>query len=128
METLITILVVDESADVRAFLSRGLNRLYPEIIVIESRTILGAISLVQSHIVTCVLTNYALPDGTAHAMLAIAQGLKDVPVIGMSSYDDHGTELLAAGAAGFLHKPFSLNQLVAVLEHAVSAFRSESRA
>lgn len=128
MPTLITLLVVDESADVRKFLTRGLTRMYPEIIVIETRSIQQAVQMVQFDVVTCVLTNYELPDGIAHALLTSVRGhAQHVPIIGMSSVAERGHELLAAGAVGFLHKPFSLDQLVAVLEQAVSGFRNERR-
>src|SRR5277367_4918796 len=79
-----------------------------------------------------ILTDFKLPGMTGLEMLQIIRRLNSqVPVIIMTAYGtvENAVEAMKAGAADFLLKPFSLDQLVAVVSKALEIrnLREENR-
>src|ERR1700691_2445392 len=79
-----------------------------------------------------ILTDFKLPGMTGFEMLQIIRRMDShVPVIVMTAYGtvENAVESMKAGAADFLLKPFSLDQLIAVVSKALEIrnLREENR-
>jgi DNA-binding NtrC family response regulator len=113
-----TVVVVDISQDVRNFLRRALTYQHPEACLLDATTVAATQRILQTQPVTCVITNYALPDGSGLDVIAMIQAINpNIPIIGMSS-SDVASVMLSAGAVGFLRKPFALGALFETLRRA----------
>lgn len=112
------VLVVDDEAMMRA----GAARIVEQLGLTAASASDGdeAVAVFERHAdeVALVLLDMVMPrmDGTAcfHAL----RKLRPVPILIVSGYADHAAaqELLAAGANGFLEKPFTAEQLGAELD------------
>ncbi|MCY1288870.1 DNA-binding transcriptional regulator NtrC [compost metagenome] len=80
--------------------------------------------------IDCVITDVQMPgmDGFALCEALRARGLR-MPVIFMTAFDlqDFAQRARAAGAAGFLGKPFDDTDVLRCIERALAAHRSASR-
>ncbi len=116
MSTKTILLVVDDAVIIRRVVRRALCRLSPNATMVEAADVGTALRVIQQFDVTAILTDIYLPDGTGLQVLAAAQlQVPRLPVVCMSSDTSIEAGVLAAGVVGFLRKPFTLDDLQAVL-------------
>ncbi len=114
-----TILAVDDSASMRQVLAQALARAGYR--VLEAADGLQALETLRAHPVDAVITDQNMPrmDGLALtcALKADPQH-RHVPVLVLTTESDEAVKSAAraAGATGWLRKPFDPERLVAVLE------------
>lgn len=114
------VLLVDDDAIVRQVLRRSLNRIQPNILVIEAATVVAALNALEHNPLVTVVTDFHLPDGTGLSVLAAARSRKPaLPVLVISSDPHVATIALEKGAFAFLLKPFALDQLLDILAQLV---------
>ena len=124
-----TVLLVEDNADLRAFLRSHLAERYR---VLEAADGRAGLELAHAHPPDLVLSDVMMPemDGVALARALKADArLGDVPVVLLTARADEASVLdgLAAGADDYLAKPFSPAELGARVDNFVSA-RREMRA
>ena len=123
------ILVVDDSAAIRKILQRVLRQTGMAIRAIhEAGDGLEALELLKSQPVTLVLTDINMPkmDGIQLlAMIKATPAWKDIPVVMITTEGGETKvgEAVRLGAAGYVRKPFTADQikekLVGILEPAL---------
>ena len=117
MSTKSILLVVDDHCIIRQVVRRTLCRLHPNATMVDGADVGTALRAMQQCDVTAILTDIYLPDGNGRQVLAAAQSLlPGLPVVCMSSDPTVEAGVLAAGAAAFLRKPFTFDELQAVLQ------------
>lgn len=118
------VLVVDDHPAFRRALISAL-RLVPDIEVVgEVDGGLAAVEQAPTSGASVVVMDLSMPDiDGIEAMRRIHEVSPNLPVVILTAHADPGIEreALAAGAAGFLAKGISLDQLVGVLRQAVAA-------
>jgi DNA-binding NtrC family response regulator len=122
------VLVVDDEDKLRRILE--LQLLDAGFDVEKASSAEEALSLIDR--ADLILTDFKLPKMTGLEMLQIIRRLNSqVPVIIMTAYGtvENAVEAMKAGASDFLLKPFSLDQLVAVVSKALEIrnLREENR-
>lgn len=114
------ILVADDDPSVRQLLVRVLHTIVPAAQVFAVSDGIQALVTLQRQPVTMVITDYHMPGASGldivHATRAAGA---TTPIVVISAYGDAETPVLAAGANFFLLKPFSLEQLTAILRIAL---------
>lgn len=76
----------------------------------------AAQQILQDQAVTAVITDYVLPDGSGFGVLLAARACDQVvPVVVVSGRPDVAPAMLAAGAVGFVQKPFTMDDLLELL-------------
>ena len=118
------VLVVDDHPAFRRALISAL-RLVPDIEVVgEVDGGLAAVERAPASGATLIVMDLSMPDiDGIEAMRRIHEVTPNLPVVILTAHADPGIEreALAAGAAGFLAKGISLEQLVGVLRQAAAA-------
>lgn len=118
------VLVVDDHPAFRRALISAL-RLVPDIEVVgEVDGGLAAVEQAPASGATLIVMDLSMPDiDGIEAMRRIHEVTPNLPVVILTAHADPGIEreALAAGAAGFLAKGISLEQLVGVLRQAAAA-------
>ena len=118
------VLVVDDHPAFRRALISAL-RLVPDIEVVgEVDCGLAAVERAPASGATLIVMDLSMPDiDGIEAMRRIHEVSPNLPVVILTAHADPGIEreALAAGAAGFLAKGISLEQLVGVLRQASAA-------
>jgi len=121
------VLVVDDDADVRTALTRGLRRLGYDVVLAEDGD--QALEKVAHSFPKVIITDLRMPGMDGHTLLRrlVSQRVQ-APVIVISG---HGTkedvvDALRAGAVDFLEKPFSQAALASAVARAVEV--AEERA
>ena len=118
------VLVVDDHPAFRRALISAL-RLVPDIEVVgEVDGGLAAVEQAPASGATLIVMDLSMPDiDGIEAMRRIHEVTPNLPVVILTAHADPGIEreALAAGAAGFLAKGISLEQLVGVLRLAAAA-------
>ena len=120
-----TILIADDDAAIRTVLSQALGRAGFDV-----RTCGNAATLwqwVARGDGDLVLTDVVMPDESGFDLLPRIQKIRpDLPVVVMSAQNTLLTAITATerGAYEYLPKPFDLNELVAIVNRALSAPRS----
>jgi DNA-binding NtrC family response regulator len=107
-----TILIVDDEADLAATCARLLQRLGWHVNMAATRDA-GLAVLATARPPALAIVDRKLPDGDGLDVLRAALGA-GTPVVIMTGYEAASTRrlALAAGAAGFLGKPFSAQSLL----------------
>lgn len=109
------ILVVDDSATMRMFLSMTLKRVFADISITEAENGLDAIEKLRAQDVDIVLTDMMMPEMNGLQLIENIRKLlnKDVPIIVITTKgEEKDRELgLSLGANGYITKPVSGNKL-----------------
>lgn len=109
------ILVVDDSATMRMFLSMTLKRAFADISITEAENGVDAIKKLQTQDVDIVLTDMMMPEMNGLQLIENIRKLlnKDVPIIVITTKgEEKDRELgLSLGANGYITKPVSGNKL-----------------
>jgi two-component system chemotaxis response regulator CheY len=109
------ILVVDDSATMRMFLSMTLKRAFSDISITEAENGADAIKKLQTQDVDIVLTDMMMPEMNGLQLIENIRKLlnKDVPIIVITTKgEEKDRELgLSLGANGYITKPVSGNKL-----------------
>lgn len=109
------ILVVDDSATMRMFLSMTLKRVFADISITEAVNGVDAIRKLQAQDVDIVLTDMMMPEMNGLQLIENIRRLlnKDVPIIVITTKgEEKDRELgLSLGANGYITKPVSGNKL-----------------
>lgn len=109
------ILVVDDSATMRMFLSMTLKRVFADISITEAENGADAIRKLQTQDVDIVLTDMMMPEMNGLQLIENIRKLlnKDVPIIVITTKgEEKDRELgLSLGANGYITKPVSGNKL-----------------
>ncbi|MBI2072325.1 MAG: response regulator [Gemmatimonadetes bacterium] len=118
-----TVLVVDDEAIVRHSVNRALSRFGYR--VLEAENADGAVAqfAAADPPVDLVLLDIVFPGGARTVFRDIREQTRSVPILLSSGYASHGDEtiqaLLAAGACGFLRKPYEVEELRQTVAHAL---------
>ena len=111
------VLVVDDEADLLGTYERILRRLgYP---VITAGTRAAALAALEAAPVGLVVADIRLPDGDGLDVVRAARDSRpSLPAIVVTGYASKAgrRDALAAGAAAYLAKPFSIPQLIATVQ------------
>ncbi len=110
-----TILVVDDEAIVRHSLNRALSRFGYRVLEAESADAAAARFTAAEPPVDLVILDIVFPGGARRVFREIKDHAPRVPILLSSGYASQGDEtiqsLLAAGAHGFLRKPYEVEEL-----------------
>src|SRR5688572_4732152 len=115
-----SILVVDDEESLRHALTRHLRRCGYACDTVATGH--GGLERFAAGRYDAVLTDVRLPDlGGLDVLSAVLEMAPRVPVIVMTGYGtfDTAIEAMRRGASDFLEKPFSLEQVATVVEHAI---------
>ncbi|EYF00804.1 hybrid sensor histidine kinase/response regulator [Chondromyces apiculatus] len=117
-----TVLVIDDEEVVRVTLQQSLKRLGYTVRLAEDGT--EGIAAMRDGIpdLLLVMVDLTMPDVPGTAVVRTARTMRpDIPVILMSGYreEDVVEQYGELGQAGFLHKPFSLEELRAAMRDAL---------
>ncbi|MFZ3066464.1 MAG: response regulator [Nitrospirota bacterium] len=109
------ILVVDDSATMRMFLSMTLKRVFADITITEAENGADAIKKLQIQDVDIVLTDMMMPEMNGLQLIENIRKLlnKDVPIIVITTKGEEKDRKLglSLGANGYITKPVSGNKL-----------------
>lgn len=109
------ILVVDDSATMRMFLTMTLKRTFADISITEAENGVDAIKKMQTQDVDLVLTDMMMPEMNGLQLIENIRRLlnKDVPIIVITTKgEEKDRELgLSLGANGYITKPVSGHKL-----------------
>lgn len=106
-----TILVVDDTDEVRTLLVLIVGRSLPQARIVETDARDSALAALAAGTITGVITDYTLRDQTGIPIVVAAREA-DVPVIMVSADLANRSAALAAGANAFVTKPFDLSQFM----------------
>ena len=120
MEELKNILVVDNHQNILELLSNLLQMYkYQTFCALDTQS---ALKLLDEEKVDCVVTDVEMPKPNGFDLLdEVKNRYPQVPVIMISSYANAKMEKQAhdSGASGFTAKPFSIEKLQQMIEHAL---------
>ncbi|MCE5264257.1 MAG: sigma-54 dependent transcriptional regulator [Deltaproteobacteria bacterium] len=122
------ILVVDDDHSMRLALSESLESCGYDIAAAENGR--EAVALFKNGKFDLVVTDMKMPGMTGIDVLRVVKDLApDVPVILITAYGTVGTavEAMKEGAAEFIMKPFSLDDLEAVVKHVLDSFAKKTQ-
>jgi len=123
-----TVLIVEDSAEIRAGLKRSLaERGYD---VKTSATGLGGLSIIVDDHPDVVLLDLGLPDIDGVDLLRMLRAVSQVPVVVVTARDDEAEIIrtLDSGADDYVVKPFSARQLEARLRAVLRRTKEDSGA
>lgn len=117
-----TVLSVDDSASFRRLVSAALTRAGYR--AIEAADGAEALAVAQSQHVDLVLTDYNMPRMNGIELVQALRALpahRSTPILLLSTESDEAVKLSgkAAGASGWLSKPFDPQALMATLERVI---------
>ena len=111
------ILVADDDAMIRRFLVRVVNKVAPNLSIIEASDGSQALQVLQTTPLVAVVTDYHMPGVTGLQIVETAHAQNPaLPVIVVSAHTDVAAEVLSAGATHFLSKPITIERLTAALQ------------
>ena len=117
------ILVVEDEADLIASYERLLRRGGYRVISASTRG--DGLAIVEREPLALVITDLRLPDGDGLELVRAArrQLPTPTPAIVVTGFGSEASRLasLAAGAAGYLAKPFAVSSFVSLVEHALAS-------
>jgi DNA-binding response OmpR family regulator len=122
--TRMRVLVVDDSAPVRALLARALRQQGFD--VHEAETGTAALRLAIDVVPGLAIVDQWMPGMTGAELIRLLRAapvpaLRSMPIVGLSGRPGSEKDLLGAGAATFLRKPFGEAELLAALRVALAA-------
>lgn len=111
-------LIVDDQPIVRLMLSRACTAACPQAVLLAAGTVADAYHILQHQLITLLLTDCRLPDGTGLDILRAARAQDAaLPVMIVSGDPTLAGPAAAAGATAFFTKPFDIPAFVRVLQH-----------
>jgi len=112
------VLIVDDEATMRAGAARIVEQLGLTTTSASDGDEALAVFEQQADDIALVLLDMVMPRMNGAACFRALRERRDVPILLVSGYTDHAAarELLAAGANGFLEKPYTAEQLAAELD------------
>jgi CheY-like chemotaxis protein len=118
------VLVVDDSAPVRALLAKALRQQGFD--VLEAETGTAALRLAFDAAPGLAIVDQWMPGMTGAELIRLLRaaphsGLRSMPIVGLSGRPGSERDLLGAGAATFLRKPFGEADLLGALRVALAA-------
>lgn len=112
-----TVLIVEDVPVLGEILARIVTHYRPQARTLTVTSVQAAQQILHDQAVTAVITDYVLPDGTGFGVLTTAHGYDQaIPVVVVSGRRDVAHAMLAAGAAGFVLKPFEMEEVLALLQ------------
>jgi two-component system response regulator PilR (NtrC family) len=118
----VRVLVVDDDRAVRAALKVNLSKAGIEVVMAESAE--AALELVEEHPVDLVLTDVRMPGlGGLELLAALRPRHPEIEVVVMTGYGnvDDAVAAMKAGAADYIIKPVSKQELLVIIERALEA-------
>ena len=113
------VLVVDDEASVREFLRDALEVIGYDVTV--AHTAAGAIAAARVQQPNVILLDVGMPGGlTGDAAMPLLIRFAPVIIITGGDDDDLQRRLLAAGAFGYMRKPFDLRELMETVKSATA--------
>jgi len=124
--SVITVVIVEDDANIRAGLKRSLVEMGYD--VRTAATGLGGLSTIVDEKPDVVLLDLGLPDIDGVDLLRMLRAVSTVPVVVVTARDDEGEiiKTLDAGADDYVVKPFSTRQLEARLRAVLRRAREDS--
>ncbi|MDP9310083.1 MAG: response regulator [Chloroflexota bacterium] len=111
-----SILVADDDPSVRRLLVRVAQFVAPHMEVVEAQTGAEALTALQQHAFTVIITDYHMPGNTGLEIVLAAHAQSPTrPIIVVSAQHDVEAIVLAAGATLFIAKPFAVEHVAATL-------------
>jgi CheY-like chemotaxis protein len=114
------ILVVEDDQSVASLLQSVLGSYGYDVEMADDLSVLQAS---REHLPNLILLDLMMPaisgDEAARELLALPE-TSDIPIVLMSGSPDVKQRAAALGVAGFLHKPFDLDELLAVVRRVLS--------
>jgi DNA-binding NarL/FixJ family response regulator len=128
---MLKVLLVDDHALIRAGLRQVLTIGFPKVTIGEAQNAHEAMTLVQKQEWDIAITDITLPGRSGLDLLAEFKHLRPtMPVLILSvlSEDEFAVRVLKSGAAGFVHKESSMEELVKAIKKVLSGGRYVSQA
>jgi CheY-like chemotaxis protein len=115
------VLYIDDNQDNILIVQRLLKRARPDVQLLTAMTGRDGITVAIDDQPALILLDNRLPDTSGEQILrqlAATPATAAIPVVILSGDSGRATvnELLAAGAANFLAKPFDIHQLLAIID------------
>lgn len=125
-----TILVVEDNADMRNYVSGVLQRMGHQILT--ARNGAEGFQVVQSHRPNLIITDLMMPMVSGLEMIGMIrqdEALRGIPIILLTAKADEDTRLEGAekGADAYLSKPFNNRELVAEVRNLLALKENEQR-
>jgi DNA-binding NtrC family response regulator len=112
-----TVLVVDDQPIIRQLLVQALRRACPGALALPVDGVRSARAVLQDCTVDALITDYHLPDGTGLDVLrSVQRRAPAIRAVVISADASVGELALAAGAMAFLPKPFTIAELLPLLD------------
>ena len=120
----LTLLVVDDEAVTRRVVAYAMRALNVE--VVDAPDAATALQLAETRDINLMLVDINLPDMDGIALISRLRSisrLDDTPIIAFTARNNPDDEMRASevGAIGFLYKPFSTQELRALVTHHMTA-------
>ena len=128
---MLKVLLVDDHALIRAGLRQVLSNGFPRVNIGEAQNAQEAMTLVQKQEWDIAITDITLPGRSGLDLLAEFKHLRpNLPVLILSvlSEDEFAVRVLKSGAAGFVHKESSTEELVKAIKKVLSGGKYVSQA
>ena len=116
------ILVVDDEADLLTTYERLLRRQGYRVVATGSRS--GGLAIIERERLALVVSDLRLPDGDGLELVRAARGTPTpTPVIVVTGFVSEASRLAAraAGASGYLAKPFAASAFTSLVTEALGA-------
>jgi DNA-binding response OmpR family regulator len=112
LETVARILIVDDENGFRRAIRIALHARGHQ--VIEAANGLDALTLLRAELPELILLDWQMPGFDGLATCRAIRASSDVPIVIVTSHAECGRDrALAAGATGYITKPFALDELLA---------------
>ncbi len=132
MDKLIRTLVADDDTQMQVALHAALSRMGHEVTVVADGK--AALELLEQQSFDLIISDQRMPEMTGQELLAAVQGrFPQTPLVMITAYGTimQAVEAMQLGAADFVTKPFSADDLERIVERVLSAenrtFRSEAK-
>ncbi len=115
-----SILIAEDDPTIRRVIVRVVQRVRPDAVVVDVSDGLRAIGAIGQTSFALIITDYHMPHASGLDVLAAARARDpSTPVVIVSAQLHLEPQVLAAGAAAFLAKPFTIEQLAALVRRFV---------